>query len=127
MAWQEGAQSPIIKKYKSNEEILEIKGYLKEEEAKILLYQFLRNNITSATELITGVKLFPFQHMLIKSMFVCDYSLAILSRGMSKSFSAAVFAMLDAVLNQGVQIGILAGSFRQSKMIFILKMNFYAY
>jgi hypothetical protein len=37
---------------------------------------------------------------------------------MSKSFSTGVFALLDAILNQGVQIGILSKSFRQSKMIF---------
>ena len=37
---------------------------------------------------------------------------------MSKSFSTGIFALLDAILNQGVQIGILSKSFRQSKMIF---------
>lgn len=37
---------------------------------------------------------------------------------MSKSFSTAIFALLDAILHQGVQIGILSKSFRQSKMIF---------
>ena len=37
---------------------------------------------------------------------------------MSKSFSTAIFALLDAMLHQGVQIGILSKSFRQSKMIF---------
>ena len=89
-----------------------------ENEAKILLYKFLRENPSFATELFTGVKLFPFQHMAIKAMMESDYFLGIWSRGMSKSFSTAIFALLDAILNQGVQIGILAKSFRQSKMIF---------
>jgi hypothetical protein len=40
------------------------------------------------------------------------------SRGLSKSFSTAVFAILDAIFNQGVHIGIISKSFRQSKMIF---------
>ena len=40
------------------------------------------------------------------------------SRGMSKSFSTGIFALLDATLNQGVHIGIISKSFRQSKMIF---------
>ena len=40
------------------------------------------------------------------------------SRGMSKSFSTGIFALLDAMLNQGVHIGIISKSFRQSKMIF---------
>jgi len=91
---------------------------LEESEAKILLYKFLRENPSFATELFTGVKLFPFQHMAIKAMMESDYFLGIWSRGMSKSFSTAIFALLDAILHQGVQIGILSKSFRQSKMIF---------
>lgn len=89
-----------------------------DEEAKILLYKFLRENPSFTTELFTGVKLFPFQHMAIKAMMESDYFLGIWSRGMSKSFSTAVFAILDAIMNQGVQIGIISKSFRQSKMIF---------
>ena len=44
--------------------------------------------------------------------------MGIWSRGMSKSFSTGIFALLDAMLNQGVHIGIISKSFRQSKMIF---------
>jgi len=91
---------------------------LDETESKVLLYKFLRENPSFATDLFTGVKLFPFQHMAIKAMMESDYFLGIWSRGMSKSFSTAIFALLDAILNQGVQIGILSKSFRQSKMIF---------
>ena len=91
---------------------------MEEDEAKVLLYKFLRENPSFACELFTGVKLFPFQHMAIKAMMESDYFLGIWSRGMSKSFSTGVFALLDAMLHQGVQIGILSKSFRQSKMIF---------
>jgi hypothetical protein len=37
---------------------------------------------------------------------------------MSKSFTTAIYAYMDAILNQGVEIGILSKSFRQAKMIF---------
>ena len=37
---------------------------------------------------------------------------------MSKSFSTAVYAILDATLHQGVHIGLISKSFRQAKMIF---------
>jgi intein/homing endonuclease len=40
------------------------------------------------------------------------------SRGMSKSYTTGIYAVLDAILNQGVETGILSRSFRQSKMIF---------
>ena len=118
MSWKTGIQESRSKFPDINKEILEIDGYLEEEEAKILLYKFLRQNPSFAAEFITGVRLFPFQHMAIKGMMETDYFLGIWSRGMSKSFSTAVFALLDAILNQGVHIGIISKSFRQSKMIF---------
>ena len=65
-----------------------------------------------------GIKLFPFQHMAVKAMFQTDYFMGVWSRGMSKSFTTGIYAALDAVLNQGVEIGILSKSFRQAKMIF---------
>tara|TARA_R110000751_G_scaffold175302_3_gene281521 strand:+ start:1642 stop:3507 length:1866 start_codon:yes stop_codon:yes gene_type:complete len=118
MAWETGKQK-LKREFKDiNQLLLEKEGYLDDNEAKILLYKFLRENPSFATELFTGVKLFPFQHMAIKAMMESDYFLGIWSRGMSKSFSTAIFALLDAILHQGVQIGILSKSFRQSKMIF---------
>jgi hypothetical protein len=118
MAWETGKQK-LKREFKNiNQLLLEKEGYLDDGEAKILLYKFLKENPSFATELFTGVKLFPFQHMAIKAMMESDYFLGIWSRGMSKSFSTAIFALLDAILHQGVQIGILSKSFRQSKMIF---------
>jgi hypothetical protein len=118
MAWQEGKQKLNREHKDINQLILGKEGYLEETEAKVLLYKFLKENPSFACELFTGVKLFPFQHMAIKAMMESDYFLGIWSRGMSKSFSTGIFALLDAILNQGVQIGILSKSFRQSKMIF---------
>jgi len=118
MSWISGEQKRREVTLRNNKELLQIEGFIEEREAKIALYEFLRNNITFATDLILGVKLFPFQHMAIKSMFETDYFLGVWARGMSKSFTTGVFAALDAVLNQGVEIGILSKSFRQAKMIF---------
>ena len=118
MSWETGNQILRKKEFISNEELLDKKGFLEEKEAKLLFYQFLRNNTTFATDLITGVQLFPFQHMAIKSMLESDYFLGVWSRGMSKSYTTGIYAVLDAILNQGVETGILSRSFRQSKMIF---------
>jgi len=118
MTWETGSQSRT-KKEDFNQQLKEIEGFIEsEDEAKILLYKFLRENITFTTNLIGGVDLFPFQHMAIKAMFETDYTLGVWSRGMSKSFTTGIYAFLDAILNQGVEIGILSKSFRQSKMIF---------
>ena len=117
MAWIDGNQKRREKR-DINSEVLELEGFLEEGEAKENLYKFLKDNITFTTNLIAGVDLFPFQHMAIKAMFETDYFMGVWSRGMSKSFTTGVYAFLDAILNQGVEIGILAASFRQSKQIF---------
>lgn len=117
MGWHKGNQSRVVEN-NINDIILEKKGFLEEREAKILLYKFLRENTTFTTELISGIKLFPFQHMAIKAMFESDYFMGVWSRGMSKSFTTGIYAFLDAILHQGVEIGILSKSFRQAKMIF---------
>jgi hypothetical protein len=118
MSWEPGRQISRKSESDFNEEILKKEGFIEEKEAKLLLYQFLRENITFSADLISGVKLFPFQHMAIKAMFETDYFMGVWSRGMSKSFTTAIYAYMDAILNQGVEIGILSKSFRQAKMIF---------
>ena len=119
MTWIDGKQQKR-EKYSSdiNAEVLAKKGFLEEREAKLLLYKFLRANTTFAVDMLSGIKLFPFQHMAVKSMLESDYFMGVWSRGMSKSFTTGVFAFLDAILNQGVEIGIVSKSFRQAKMIF---------
>ena len=117
MSWEIGNQKPL-KREPINEQVMKLDGYLEDTKAKIWLYKFLKENVTFTTELLTGIELFPFQHMAVKAMMENDYFLGIWSRGMSKSFSTGIFALLDAMLNQGVHIGIISKSFRQSKMIF---------
>jgi hypothetical protein len=118
MAWELGNQKSRNKDKNINNLILSKEGFLDERETKILLYRFLRENPSFASELLTGVELFPFQHMAIKAMFNTDYFLGIWSRGLSKSFTTGIFALLDAIMNQGVHTGIISKSFRQAKMIF---------
>jgi len=117
MSWELGNQKPLNRE-DINQQVLKLDGYLEDNKAKIWLYKFLKENVTFTTELLTGIELFPFQHMAVKAMMENDYFLGIWSRGMSKSFSTGIFALLDAMLNQGVHIGIISKSFRQSKMIF---------
>lgn len=117
MAWTEGNQNRRPKE-DINENILNLEGFLEEDVAKVELFKFLKENISFTTNLVAGVDLFPFQHMAIKAMFETDYFMGVWSRGMSKSFTTGIYAFLDAILHQGVEIGILAASFRQSKQIF---------
>lgn len=120
MSWDKGNQayrtefsSEIL-----NTELKKLEGSLKEEDARYYLYKFLRNNIAFTSELFLGVRLFPFQAMAIKGMMISDYSMFVFSRGMSKTFSTAVYVLLECLLNPSANIGVIAGTFRQSKMIF---------
>ena len=119
MAWYKGQQESRFdfSAERINEEILQVKGFIPDEEAKVLLFKFLRNNIGYATEMLIGVKLFPFQEMLIKAMMIGDTSMMVLSRGMSKTWSAAIYLMLQLIFRQGVKIGVLSSGFRQAKLI----------
>ena len=101
MAWEKGHQI-LHKKFENvNQEVLDTEGFIEEERAKVLLYKFLRENPSFTSELISGISLFPFQHMAIKAMMETDYFLGIWSRGLSKSFTTGIFAAMDAILNQG--------------------------
>ena len=120
MSWIKGKQGYRFNYSSSvlNEELKKLEGSIKEEDAKYLLYKFLRNNIAFTSELFLGIKLFPFQAMAIKGMMVADYSMFVFSRGMSKTFSSAIYVLLECLLNPNSNIGVIAGSFRQSKQIF---------
>lgn len=101
-----------------NDTIINFEGDLNEEDAKYHLYKFLRNNVGFTCELFLGIRLFPFQEMAIKSMMIGDYSMFVFSRGLSKTFSTAIYVILECLLNPTANIGVIAGTFRQSKQIF---------
>lgn len=116
MAWELGNHSDI-NAVNINNALKSLEGTISEEEAKVALYKYLYANIGMATELIMGVKLFPFQHVFIKTMMRKDFSLIICSRGAGKSFLTSVFCVLHAIFEQGSKILVLAPSFKQSKLI----------
>lgn len=119
--WNKGLQEERLElSYTSfKEEMEKFEGkHLTEEQAKYYLYKFLRANPVYAADLFLGIQLFPFQGMAIKGMQVSDYSMLVFSRGLSKTFSTAVYILLECLLSPKANIGVIAGSFRQAKMIF---------
>ena len=46
MSWTKGEQTRRETALRNNMEMMKIEGFLEEKEAKIALYEFLRNNIT---------------------------------------------------------------------------------
>lgn len=100
---------------------LSVSGNLERSEASAWFVKFLADNPGFASSLLIGSKLatlHPIQDIILRSWFIRDYNLIVAGRGFSKSYMAAVFITLYALLYPGSNIIICAGAFRQSKGIF---------
>lgn len=101
-----------------NDEYSRLKDTLEDKEAKITLAKFLRSNIGLTTELISGIKLWPYQEIIIKAMLNRNFCLNVWGRGASKSFSAAVFCFLQCIFEPKSKILIAGPTFRTARSIF---------
>lgn len=101
-----------------NKELSELKGFLNDKEAKISLAKFLRSNIGFTTELISGVKLAPYQEIHIKAFFNRNFNMCVFGRGCGKSFMAAVYCFLQCVFEPNTKILIAGPTFRTARFIF---------
>jgi len=101
-----------------NAELAELKGFLNDKEAKITLAKFLRANIGFTTELISGVKLAPYQEIHLKAFFNRNFNMCVFGRGCGKSFMAAVFCFLQCVFEPNTKILIAGPTFRTARFIF---------
>ena len=101
-----------------NEELLSLKGSLEDKEAKISLAKFLSSNLGVTTELISGIKLAPFQEITLKGMMNRNFSMCVWGRGCGKTFIASVFCFLQCIFNPGTKILIAGPTFRTARFIF---------
>lgn len=101
-----------------NKELMELKGILNDKEAKISLVKFLRANLGFTTELISGIKLAPYQEIHLKALMTRNFNMCIWGRGCGKSFVAAVFCFLQCVFEPNTKILIAGPTFRTARFIF---------
>ena len=102
----------------TNAELSQLKGYLNDKEAKISLAKFLRSNLGFSTELISGVKLAPYQEIHLKAIMNRNFNMCVFGRGCGKSFIAAVFCFLQCVFEPNTKILIAGPTFRTARFIF---------
>jgi len=69
-------------------------------------------------KMLLNVDLFPFQMATIKTLWKTTFPMLIASRGGSKSYMLAVYAVLRALLDQGSKIVIVGAGLRQAKLVF---------
>ena len=102
----------------TNAELMLLKGDLEDKEAKITLAKFLRANIGFTTELISGIKLAPYQEVVLKGMLNRNFSMNVWGRGCAKTFVASVFCFLQCIFEPGSKILIAGPTFRTARFIF---------
>lgn len=82
------------------------------------LIEFYRKYPEIAADDLLNIKLSSIQKVVLRSMWFKNHVMAIMCRGAGKTFLQAVLAVLKAMLYPGHRIGLIAPTFRQSKLIF---------
>ena len=102
----------------TNLELLELKGELESKAAKISLAKFLRANLGFTVELISGIKLAPFQEVTLKGFFNRNFNMCVWGRGCGKTFIASVYCFLQCIFEPNTKILIAGPTFRTARFIF---------
>jgi hypothetical protein len=101
-----------------NKDFLRLKGELGTVEAQISLAKFLRHNLFFTTELLTGIKLAPFQEVTLRAMLNRNFNMCVWGRGCGKTFIASVFCILQTIFEPGTKILVAGPTFRTARFIF---------
>jgi hypothetical protein len=67
-----------------NDEFYKLEGLLEDKEAKLTLIKFLRQNIGLTTYLLSGIRLYPYQELIIKAFLNRNFSMLVAGRGGAK-------------------------------------------
>ena len=102
----------------TNKKLLKLEGYLEDKEARISLAKFLNANLGFTTELISGIKLAPFQEITLRGLMSRNFSMCVWGRGCGKTFIASIFCFLQCIFNPGTKILIAGPTFRTARFIF---------
>ena len=72
---------------------------------------------------VLGIKLFPFQRLILRAMGRYQSSMLIACRGIGKSFIVAVFYICVAILYPNIKLGIASGNSQQARNVIIQKIK----
>ena len=101
-----------------NQEIKSIKGELDDKQSRITLAKFLFRNLGITTSLLTGIELYPDQIITIKGMMQSNFTLCVWGRGVSKTWTAAVYCILQCIFYPNTSILVAGPTFRTARFIF---------
>ena len=72
---------------------------------------------------ILGIKLFPFQRVILRAMARYQNSVLIACRGIGKSWIIAVYFICTAILYKNIKLGIASGNSQQARNVIIQKIK----
>lgn len=72
---------------------------------------------------ILGLRLFPFQRLILRAMARYQNSMLIACRGLGKSYIVAVFYICVAILYPNIKLGIASGNSQQARNVIIQKIK----
>lgn len=106
--------------YKNLVNILdEIPEVYKDEPHLFLTYLLSRpENMAVFCKYVLNIDIFPFQSVILEQMWKKKFFQLIMSRGGSKSFTLALYAVLRSIFSPGIKTILVSSSFRQSKNLF---------
>ncbi len=82
------------------------------------LINFYRQNPCIAAWDLCRADLAPMQRVVFEAMWFKDYVIGVMGRGCGKTYMQGLLAVLSCLLYPGYRVGLIAPTFRQSKMIF---------
>jgi protein associated with RNAse G/E len=117
MSWVVGNQKRM-KIEDFNSILKELSHDFEDQEARILLAQFLRHNIGFTFELLSGIKLLPLQEVALRGLILKDNGLFVAGRGVGKSFIISVFCALYPIFFPNSKLCLISVNFRGARRLF---------
>lgn len=75
-------------------------------------------NFAFTCQFLLNIKLLPFQVVILKQLWTNSFPMLVMTRGGSKTFLLAIYALLLSLFKPGSKIVITGSAFRQSKIMF---------
>lgn len=75
-------------------------------------------NFGFTCQLLFGIRLLPFQAIILKNVWTHSFPMLVASRGASKTYLLAIYSLLIALLKPGAKVVITGSAFRQAKIMF---------
>lgn len=89
----------------------------------IKFISYYRHYIDKFATDILGIKLYPFQKVMLRAMARYQFIMLICCRGLTKSWISALFFICSAILYPGIKCGIASGKGQQARNVIIQKIK----